>query len=267
MSTDSESPTILYTEHEQVALLTLNRPDRLNAFTTPMVQLWAALLERAESDPNIRAVIITGAGRAFCSGGDTQEMGTSDSNTPLAIKRRLTDGVQRIPLQLERMAKPVIAAVNGLAVGAGMDLALMCDVRFAAESAKMAETYARIGLVPGAGGAWFLPRLVGTAKALELFWSAESIEAPEALRLGLVNKVCPDDELLDQTMSFARRVASAPPLAVQLIKRTVYESGRLELKASLDLVSSHMTIVRNSEDHAEALSALREKRPGIYHGK
>ncbi|WP_028226356.1 enoyl-CoA hydratase/isomerase family protein [Paraburkholderia ferrariae] len=267
MTSDSGSPTILYSEEGHVALLTLNRPDRLNAFTTPMVQLWAELLERAEADSNIRAVVVTGAGRAFCTGGDTQEMGASESNTPLTIKRRLTDGVQRIPLQLERMVKPVIAAVNGLAIGAGMDLALMCDVRFAADNAKMAESYARIGLVPGAGGAWFLPRLVGTAKALELFWSAENIDASEALRLGLVNQVHPGDELLQRTMDFAQRVASAPPLAVQLIKRTVYESVRLDLRASLDLVSSHMTIVRNSEDHAEALAALKEKREGSYRGR
>ena len=251
---------------EGVALLTLNRPDKLNAFNAAMLDQWVAALERSQADPAVRAIVVTGAGRAFCSGGDVDEMGRSEANTPLRIKQRLQQGVQRIPHLLSRMDKPVIVALNGVATGAGLDLALMADIRFMAASARVGETYAKVGLVPGAGGAWFLPRLVGVAKALELFWSAELLDAQEALRIGLVNRVCADEELLPQALAFARQVAQMPPLSIELIKRAVYQSTHADLATSLDLVSSHMTVVRNSRDHAEAIAALRERRKGHYEG-
>jgi len=250
-----------------VATLTLNRPEKLNAFNAAMLDEWVALLEQAQADPQVRAIVLTGAGKGFCSGGDVDDMGSSDANTALRIKQRLRDGVQRIPELLQRIDKPVIAAINGVATGAGLDLALMCDVRFLAAGARVGETYARIGLVPGAGGAWFLPRLVGVAKALELFWSSELLDAQEALRIGLVNRVVPDADLLAHAQQFAARVAQAPPLSVQLIKRAVYQGTQTDLTTSLDLISSHMTLVRNSRDHAEALATLREKRPGNYEGR
>jgi enoyl-CoA hydratase/carnithine racemase len=165
------------------------------------------------------------------------------------------------------MDKPVIAAINGVAAGAGLDLALMCDIRYAAASARMGETYAKVGLVPGAGGAYFLPRLVGTAKALELFWSGDLIDAETALALGMVNAVFSDEELMANTRAFAVKVAKAPPLAIQLIKRAVYQSLATDLATSLDLVSSHQTLVRNSADHAEAIAAMKEQREGVFYGR
>jgi 2-(1,2-epoxy-1,2-dihydrophenyl)acetyl-CoA isomerase len=262
-----ESPSILYEVTNGVAVLTLNRPDKLNAINSEMARRWADCLAQAQEDEAVGAVLITGAGKGFCSGGDVERMGGDDAMTPLRIKERLRQGVQRIPLQLARMDKPVIAAINGVAVAAGLDLALACDIRFAAASARLGETYNRVGLVPGAGGAYFLPRIVGVGKALELLWSGELLDAEQAQGLGLVNRVFPDAELLPGARAFAERVAAAPPLSVRLIKRAVYQSLGTDLATSLDLVSSHMTLVRNSEDHAEAVAALREKRPGVFRGR
>jgi enoyl-CoA hydratase/carnithine racemase len=277
---------VLYSVTGATALLTLNRPERLNAFNAEMIDRWVACLEQAQADRAVRAIVLTGAGRGFCSGGDVNRMAQtagvqqqehagvlqegeerSEAQTPYKVKESLRRGIQRIPTLMQRIEKPVIAAINGVATGAGLDVALMCDVRFAAAGARLGETYSKVGLVPGAGGAYFLPRLVGAAKALELFWTGELIPADEALRLGMVNRVYPDGELLAKTLEFAERVANAPPLSVQLIKRAVYQSLNTDLATSLDLISSHMTLARSSRDHAEALRALKEKRPGRFEGR
>ena len=152
---------MLYSVADQIATITLNRPEKLNAFTHDMLRCWAACLEQAAADKDVRVIIVTGAGRGFCSGGDVERMGNDETTTALSIKENLRNGPQSIPTLLARIDKPVIAAVNGVATGAGLDLALMCDMRFAAAGARMGETYAKVGLVPGAGGAYFLPRLVG----------------------------------------------------------------------------------------------------------
>lgn len=263
-STGDAEP-IRYALSEGIATITLNRPERLNAFNHEMLDQWVGALESARGDDAVKVIIVTGAGRAFCSGGDVGNMGTQF--TALQAKSNLRDGVQRIPELLSRIDKPVIAAVNGAATGAGMDLALMCDLRFAAQSARFGETYSRVGLVPGAGGAYFLPRLVGIAKALELFWSAELINAEEARRIGVVNRIFPDDELQAGTREFAAGVAAAPPLSIRLIKRAIYQCATADLATSLDLISSHMAIVRGSQDHVEAVAAYREKREGVFHGR
>jgi len=261
------SDTLLYEVTGHTALLTLNRPEKLNAFDAEMLAAWAERLEESEARDDVRVVVITGAGKGFCSGGDVGNMGTSEANTPHRIKENLRNGPQRVSKLLRRMEKPVIAALNGVATGAGLDLALACDIRFAATGARLGETYSKVGLVPGAGGAYFLPRLVGIAKALEMFWGAELIDAAEALRLGLVNRVYPKDELLPKTLEFAEAIANAPPLSIRLIKRAVYQSATADLDTSLDLISSHMTVVRSSRDHDEAIKALREKRKGKFEGR
>src|SRR6185312_1331674 len=179
---------------------------------------------------------------------------------PATRKNELYGRIQRIPLALEDFDKPVLIAVNGVATGAGMDLALMGDIRYAAQSARFAETYVKVGLVPGAGGAHFLPRLVGTAKALELFWTAEFISAEEALRIGLVNKVLPDAELLPHVREVASRIAAGPALAIRLMKRAILQGMRNDLRGNLDLVSSHYAVVTASRDHREAVEAFIEKR-------
>jgi enoyl-CoA hydratase/carnithine racemase len=249
-----------------VATITLNRPDKLNAFTDDMLEKWLTSLEECRTSPEVRAIVITGTGRAFTTGGDVEKFSSSASQTAAGIKARLTENIQRLPRKMAEIDKPIIAALNGVATGGGLDVALACDIRFAAESARFAETYARMALIPGAGGAYFLPRIVGVAKALELFWSTDFVDAREAERIGLVNKVFPDTELMDRTHEFARRVAEGAPLAVQLIKRVMRFGLDKDLATALEFVASNMPIVRTSEDHAEAVKAFKEKRTPKFKG-
>jgi enoyl-CoA hydratase/carnithine racemase len=160
----------------------------------------------------------------------------------------------------------VIAAINGAAAGAGLDLALQCDLRYAAASARLGETYVRVGLVPGAGGTWFLPRLVGTAKALELFWTGDLIDAAEAERIGMVNKVLPDEQLMGHVHEVADKIARGPQLSVRFIKRAVYQGRSIDLRTSLDLISSHYAVVSSSADHKEAVQSYLEKRKPNFTG-
>src|SRR5262249_11476778 len=185
----------------------------------------------------------------------------------LGLKEELGHHIHRIPKTLEAMDKPVIAMVNGVAVGAGMGMCLMCDVRVASDQARFATGYVGVGLVPGDGDTYFLPRLVGSAKALELFWTGEFVDAAEALRLGIVNRGVPAAELASATYALAQRIAQGPQIAIRMIKRLVYQSARLDLRTHLDLVSSHMSIARQTADHAEGVAAFKEKRPPRFQGK
>ncbi|MCJ2121465.1 enoyl-CoA hydratase/isomerase family protein [Methylobacterium sp. J-077] len=247
---------LLFAVAEGVATITLNRPERKNAFTFPMIEAWTAALQRCRTDEAVRVVIVTGAGPAFCSGGDIVEMGERLDQPPQRRKDELFSRIQRIPLTLEDLDKPVIAALNGVATGAGLDLALMCDLRYAARSARFAETYVRVGLVPGAGGAHFLPRLVGTAKALELFFTGDFVDAEEALRIGLVNGVHDDVALMPSVEALARRIAKAPPLTLSMIKRAVYQGMRNDLRTNLDLISSHYAVITATPEHRDAVQAF-----------
>ncbi len=255
----------MFSVADGIARIVLNRPERMNAFTFGMIDAWHAALQQCRTDDAVKVVIVTGAGSAFCSGGDIVEMGERLTQTPEQRKNELFNRIERIPLALEDLDKPVIAAVNGVATGAGMDMALMCDMRYAAASARFAETYVRVGLVPGAGGAHFLPRLVGVAKALELFLTADFVDAEEALRIGLVNKVFPDEALMPEVEKIARKIAKAPPLTVRMIKRAIYQGMRNDLRTNLDLISSHYAVVTASEGHREAVRqfiAAREAKRG-----
>jgi len=257
---------LLYEVRDKIATITLNRPDKLNAFTGPMIDAWARALAEAQADENVNVIVVTGAGRAFCSGGDVGRMRQGEPSA-LDGKNSLWEGVHRVPKTLEAMDKPVIAMVNGLAVGAGMGMCVMCDMRLAAESARFSTGYVRVGLVPGDGDTYFLPRLVGAAKALELLWTADFIEAPEACRLGIVQRVVPDAQLKEVTYALARQIADGPQIPIRMIKRLVYQSLRLDLKTHLDLVSSHMSIVRQTADHAEGVAAFKEKRSPKFQGR
>ncbi|HEY4095518.1 MAG TPA: enoyl-CoA hydratase [Baekduia sp.] len=248
-----------------VATVLLNRPERKNAFTLEMIDQWAEALTRARHDDSIRVVVVRGEGQAFCSGVD---LGTLDDTgtAPLARKSMLHDRVQRVPHAVAALDKPIIASVSGPAVGAGMDMALMCDLRLASRSATFCESYIRVGLVPGAGGLYFLPRLVGRAKALELFLTGDFVDAEEALRIGLVNRVHDDDELLDATYELAHKIAAGPPVATRVIKRALYQSAETDLATALDLASSHMAVIQSTDDSREALAAFRERRTPTYVG-
>jgi enoyl-CoA hydratase/carnithine racemase len=243
-----------------IARIVLDRPERMNAFTFAMIDSWAEALVQCRSDERVKVVLVTGVGKAFCSGGDIVEMGERLDQPPEQRKAELAQRIQRIPLALEDLDKPVIAAVNGVATGAGMDLALMCDIRYAALSARFAETYVKVGLVPGAGGAHYLPRLVGLAKAMELFLTGEFVDAKEALRLGIVNKVFPDDQLMSASEALARTLADASAPSVRLIKRALGQSLRNDLRTNLDLVSSHYAVATSTAEHRAAVQAFIAKR-------
>ncbi|MGW4488297.1 enoyl-CoA hydratase/isomerase family protein [Amycolatopsis sp. NPDC004368] len=254
-----------YTKSDGIGTILLNRPHRKNAFTHEMIDEWARILVDARTDPDVRVIVLTGAGDAFCSGVDLSSM--SGERTPLQRKTQLSERIHRIPFALEDLDKPVIAGINGVAVGAGMDMALMCDLRIIARSARLSEGYIRVGLVPGDGGCYYLPRLVGQAKALELLLTGDFIDAEEAARLGIANHVVDDDELPAAVHTLARKLADAPPIAVRTIKRAVYQSARSDLRTALDLISSHMAVVTSTQDSVEALAAFKEKRPGAYVGR
>jgi enoyl-CoA hydratase/carnithine racemase len=254
-----------YSVADGVATILLNRPDRRNAFTLEMVGQWARVLEEARTDADVRVVVLTGAGPAFCSGIDLS-LDYAEPATPLRRKANLHERVHRIPLALEDLDKPVIAGINGVAVGAGLDMALMCDMRIMARSASLSEGYIRVGMVPGDGGCYYLPRLVGTAKALELLLTGDFISADEAGRLGIVNHVVDDDEFPAAVATLAAKIAAASPVAVRAIKRATYQSARSDLRTALDLISSHMAVIASTADAVEALAAFREKRSPDFTG-
>lgn len=257
---------LLYGVEGHTATITLNRPERKNAFTLEMVEAWADHILRAQQDHQVRVVVVTGTESAFCSGVDLDAFHGEDRQ-PLGEKRLLTERVHRVARAMLQTDKPVIAAVNGPAVGAGMDMALLCDVRLAGRSARFCTGYVRVGLVPGNGGTWLLPRTVGTSTALRLLWTGEFVDAEAALRMGLVDSVYEDADLLAATQDLADRLASRPPVAVQMIKRAVRQGADIDLPTSLDLISSHMAVVTSTDDYLEAMSSFREKRVGRFVGK
>lgn len=258
MSVGSPKPILI--EHaggDGVATLTLNRPAQLNAFTAEMCDFWAAgLLELAQAE-STRVIVVTGAGRAFCSGGDLGEL--AKRATALERKSFLRDHVHRVAHALCRIEQPVIAMVNGAAIGAGLDMALLCDMRFAAADAKLGETYIKVGLVPGDGGAWLLPRLVGESRALELLWTGRVLSGTEAEQWGLVNRSVGADELSFQTYAFARSLAEGPQTATRLIKQAVRGAAGETLEQHLERISSLMAIAQDDPDHPAALERQRNR--------
>jgi enoyl-CoA hydratase/carnithine racemase len=259
-------PHILYEIKDHIAVITLNRPEAKNAFSPEMITLWRQFLEDARRDDQVRVIIVTGKGDTFCSGGDIRDMAEGKLRS-WDMKRFLWEGVHRIVLTLEDLDKPVIAAVNGAAMGAGLDMAIMCDLRVCSDKAKLAESYILMGLVPGDGGAYFLPRLVGLAKALEMLFTGDVLDPQKALEIGLVNHVVPHDRLMEETMKLAGRIASKPPLAVRMMKRAVYQAQGNGLRAHLDYISSQLALLSETQDHLEAAKAFLEKRKPVFSGK
>lgn len=264
---------LLFEVHDSVATITLNRPDSLNAFSEEMILKWIEALEIVRDSNDIRAVIVKGNGKCFCAGGDIKAMKAgkgffeSDedvSSTALARKNSLWKKVQRIPLLLEEIDKPVIAQVHGFAFGAGLDMALMCDIRIVAASTKLSESYVNVGIVPGDGGAYFLPKLVGIDQALDMLWTGRVLSAFEAKEKGLVTFVVPDDELEEFTQQYVKKIASGPATTIQLIKRAVYQSQQMSLRSSLDYISSAMGLVTELPDYKEGVQAVIDKRQAVF---
>lgn len=257
--------SVLYDVVDGVATITLNNPERKNAFSADMLTGCQAAFLRAAADDAARVIVLTGAGEAFCAGGDVSNMGREI--TAVERKTHLWERMQGVPRVMERVDKPIIGMINGDAVGGGMDVAMMCDMRIASEKARFSEGYVRLGLVPGDGGAYYLPRLTGIAKALELLLTGDFVDATEAARIGIVNKTVPHDKLVEEAYGLAKRIASRPPLAVRMTKRLTYQSVRTDLSTALDIASSHVVVVQQSADHKEAVQAFREKRRGNFTGQ
>lgn len=254
--------TLLIETYEGVQTITLDEPARLNPLSKARLQELTDVLRTAERDDAVRAVVLTGAGRAFSAGADVAEFefGPGEPPQPPDLGDLLRRRVNPLILRIRALPKPVIAAVNGVAAGAGMSLALSCDLRFAAQSARLIQAFVGIGLVPDAGSTYFLTRLVGASKALELAWSGEPVSAPEALDLGLVNRVYPDEQLLPETQAFAGRLAGGPATALALMKRGFSQAHELTLERVLELEAGYQTIASRSPHFAEGVAAFRGKR-------
>ncbi len=264
----TESP-ILYQQDGGMVTLTLNRPETLNAMNEAMMAEFERLVRALEADTAVRVVVLTGAGRGFSSGGDQKRDRETEGQEVFYdgdLGGNLIARLNRCVLGLQRLPKPVIGCINGVAAGAGCNLALATDLRIASEAARFGEVFTRIGLVPDAGGTYFLPRLVGAAKAMELMLLAELIDAQEALRLGLVNWVVPAAQLQAETQKLAERLAAGPTLAYGLLKTGIYQSLDLSLEEVLQMEARHQTIAAGSQDRVEGVAAFREKRPPRFIG-
>lgn len=252
-----------------VATLTMNRPDRLNALSGSMLDGLLEALPRLADDPEVGVIVLTGAGRAFCAGGDVKAMaeGREFGGVTLEERAQALRARMEVSRWLHEMPKPTIAMVRGAAAGAGLSLALACDLRIAGDGARFATAFARVGYSGDFGGSWFLTQLVGTGKARELYYTADIVDAAEALRLGLVNRVVPDGRLEEETLVLAGRLARGPRVAYRYMKRNMNAAETAALKDCLDLEAWHHTRTGQTEDHREAARAFVEKREPTFKGR
>jgi enoyl-CoA hydratase/carnithine racemase len=249
---------------------TLNRPETRNAITDEeSVVAIEEFVAAVNADHGVRAVVVTGAGSAFSSGGNVKHMRDREgmfAGTPAAIRQGYRHGVQRIPRAMAALEVPAIAAVNGPAVGAGCDLTLMCDIRIASERAVFAESFVKVGLIPGDGGAWLLPRAVGASRAAEMSFTGDSIDAATALAWGLVSRVVAPDDLLAVAHDLANRIAASPAHVLRMTKSLLRQSQQLSLDAALELAAGMQALAHHTSDHHEAVAALLAKRPANFTG-
>ena len=258
-----------YEQDGHIVTLTMNEPERRNPLTgNTAVEEFLAAVGRIEADHSVRAVILTGAGTAFSSGGNIHDMErhASGSVPGMEIRQDYRRGIQQLPLALFNLEVPVIAAVNGAAIGAGLDLACMCDIRIASELAKFAESFVKLGIIPGDGGAWLLPRIIGLSRAAELTFTGQMIDAQQALEWNLVSRVVPHDALLATAQGLARAIAANPPHAVRLAKRLLREGMHCRLDTLLEMSAAYQALSHQTADHREAVSAFIEKRPPSFNG-
>jgi enoyl-CoA hydratase/carnithine racemase len=265
------SDNLLYVQEGHVVTLTLNRHETRNAISEDsMVDALVDACDKINADKTVRVVILTGAGSAFSSGGNVKDMRDKKGmfgGTGQEIRDGYRNGIQRIPLAISKLEVPIIAAVNGAAIGAGCDLTMMCDMRIASEKALFAESFVKVGLIPGDGGAWFLPRVIGISRANEMAFTGEPVDAETALSWGMVSQVVKPDELLSAAMKLALRVAANPPGALRMTKKLIKESDRMSLESILEMSASLQALAHQTSDHVEAVNAIIEKREAVFKGE
>ena len=261
------SKSVLYEQDDRIVKITLNRPDTRNALSGDIIEGLVKYLQKADKDKNVGCVILTGAGKSFSSGGNLQEikdMTTKDQMTQAQLEDWYRFGIQKIPLTMNSIDVPVIAAVNGHAIGAGNDLCTMCDIRIAGEDAKFSESFLRIGIIPGDGGSWFLPKIIGLARANEMILTCDVLDANKALDWGLVSKVVPNENLIIEAQNLAYKIAAQPPEASRRAKRLLRMSQNVPLQDALEMAASQQSMLQQLDDHREAIDALLEKRKPNY---
>lgn len=260
----SLNPFLIVERDGPVLIASLNRPDERNAISeTAHSEEIAAFCSMVTRDSSVRAVVLTGKGKAFCAGGNVKHMQDKSgmfAGSPYGLRNAYRTGIQLIPAALYELEVPVIAAVNGPAIGAGLDLACMCDIRIAADTAIFAESFVKLGIVPGDGGAWLLPRVIGMARASLMTLTGDAIDAITALGYGLVSEVVPGDLLLDRAMKIAGSIAANPGHATRMAKRLLREGQDMKLAPLLELSAAYQALAHHTEDHAEAVAALVERR-------
>ena len=257
-------PFLIIERTGAIATITLNRPQERNAISRPeYIEEIRDFCADATRDPSLKAVVVTGAGSAFCAGGNVKDMRDKSGifeGSPYTLRNRYRDGIQQIPLALYELEVPTIAAINGPAIGAGLDLACMCDVRIAAEGAIFAESFVKLGIVPGDGGAWLLPRIIGNARATLMTLTGDAIDTARALEYGLVSDVVAPEALLDAARAVAARIAANPGHATRLAKRLLREGQDMKLGPLLELSAAYQALAHHTQDHEEAVNAFLEKR-------
>lgn len=257
--------------HQHIMQVTLNRPDIHNAIShQSMIDELVAACHQANQDQQIRVLILTGAGKSFCAGGNIKDMrDKSDmfSGSQTAISHSYQQGIQRIPLAFSELQVPAIAAVNGAAIGAGLDLSMMCDIRIASENACFAESFVKLGLIPGDGGAWFLPRIIGAARAAQMALTGMTINAETALQWGVISECLDAEKLLPRAWEIAHEIARNPPLALRQTKKLLQQSENLSLSGMLELCAQTQAELHQTEDHMEAVNAFLERRNGNFKGQ
>jgi 2-(1,2-epoxy-1,2-dihydrophenyl)acetyl-CoA isomerase len=259
---------LLYEAKDGIATLTLNRPERMNALGDTLREDFLDALTRTAADPSIRVMIITGAGKAFCAGGDVKAMNEAkEAGRERPLMEKVAPSRDRALVAMREAPQPIIAAINGAAAGAGMNVALGCDMRLASSAAKFSQAFVKRGLHPDWGGTYFLPRAVGMARAAELIFTGDVIDAAEALRIGLVSRVLPPEELMPAALELAAKIAAGPPVAIRLAKRALYRNAESDLRSALEFETFAQNACFETEDAREGIRAFVDKRSPTFKGR